>query len=316
MNEPRVVGIDVGKDRLDIAILPAGEVLDLPNDPEGHQRLIERVREGGEIDRIVLEATGGYEREAAVALSDAGLPVVIVNPKQTRDYASATGRLAKTDRIDAIVLAEFAQAIQPEVRDLGTPEQRELMSLVARRRQLVTMIGSEQQRLKATSSDRVARDVTATLAFLNERLERLEGDLHELIRLDPTWRARGNLLQSVPGVGEITSFTLLAGLPEIGTLNAKQIAALAGVAPMNNDSGRKRGKRRTKGGRSSIRKVLYMAALTAVRWNPTLKAFYDRLLAAGKLPKVALVACMRKLLVILNAMVRNNTPWNPDMAGA
>lgn len=316
MNEPYVVGIDVGKDRLDVAILPSGEMFDLPNDVDGHQRLIERLNASGEIDRVVLEATGGYERQVAFALFEAGFPVAIINPRQTRDFAKATGRLAKTDRIDAVALAEFALAIRPELRDLGTPKQQELANLIARRRQLVTMIGSEQQRLKAASSDLVKEDITVTLAFLNERIQQIEAELHDRIRLDPTWRARGKLLKSVPGVGEITSFTLLATLPELGTLNAKQIAALVGVAPMNNDSGRKRGKRRTKGGRSSVRKVLYMATLTAVRWNPTLKAFYGRLITAGKLPKVALTACMRKLLVILNAMVKHDTPWNPDMADA
>lgn len=313
MNELQVVGIDVGKDRLDIAILPSGEVLDLPNDPNGHQCLIEHLTAEGEIDRVVLEATGGYEREAALTLFEAGLPVTIVNPRQTRDYAKATGRLAKTDRIDALAIAEFAIAIRPEIRDLGTPEHHELASLVKRRRQLVTMIGSEQQRLKAASSELVKADIIAIAVHLNEHLEHIETKLHELIRLDPTWRARGNLLESVPGVGEITSFTLLAGLPELGTLNAKQIAALAGLAPMNNDSGRKRGKRRTTGGRSSIRNALYMATLSAVRWNPTLKTFYDRLIDAGKPPKVALTACMRKLLVILNAMIKQETPWNPNM---
>lgn len=314
MNDSVNVGIDVSKDRLDIAILPAGEILHVPNDEAGHALLTARLEAEGSLFRIVLEATGGYERQAALALFAAGLPVVIVNPRQTRDYARATGRIAKTDRLDAITLAEFASAVKPVLRDLGAPAQHALASLVARRRQLVTMIGSERQRRKAASTDVVRTDIEATLAFLQERLAAIEKTLLAAIEFDPLWRHRMALLRSVPGVGTITSVTLLADFPELGTLTGKETAALAGLAPMNRDSGKKRGKRRTIGGRGRVRKVLYMATLTAVRHNPVLQTFYERLIDAGKPAKVALTACMRKLLLILNTMLKNEQAWAPPNA--
>ncbi|MDZ7707834.1 MAG: IS110 family transposase [Trueperaceae bacterium] len=306
------IGIDVSKSTLDIAILPTAEVFEVPNDAEGHVRLIERLETEGPIERIVLEATGGYERACAFALFTADLPVVVVNPRQTRDYARATGRLAKTDRIDAISLAQFAKAVKPELRDLGTPERQELAALVARRRQLVSMIGSERQRLQAATSDVVRADLDHSLAFLKGSLTELEKALLVAVNDDPEWRERMELLESVPGIGRITALTLLAELPELGTLSAKEIAALVGVAPMNRDSGKNRGYRRTIGGRARVRKVLYMAALTAARYNPTLHAFYERLRAAGKHGKVALTAVMRKLLVTLNAMIKTNQAWQPQ----
>lgn len=314
MNDSINVGIDVSKDHLDIAILPTGEILQVPNDEAGHALLASRLQAEKGLSRIVLEATGGYERQAALALFAAGLPVVIVNPRQTRDYARATGRIAKTDQLDAIILAEFAFAIKPDVRDLGTPDQHALASLVARRRQLVTMIGSERQRLQAATTNLVRDDVQASLVFLNERLAGIERELLVAIELDPFWKHRMTLLQSVPGVGTITGLTLLAEFPELGTLSAKEAASLAGLAPMNRDSGKKRGKRRTIGGRGRVRKVLYMSALTAAHHNPALQAFYDRLIDAGKPAKVALTACMRKLLVILNAMIKNGHSWTPSRA--
>lgn len=312
MKEPLFIGIDVSKSTLDVAILPTAEVLEVPNDAEGHAHLIERLRAEGTIERIVLEATGGYERACAFALFTADLPVVVVNPRQTRDYARATGRLAKTDRIDAISLAQFAKAVEPELRDLGTPEHQELAALVARRRQLVTMIGSEQQRLKTATSDVVRADLSRSLAFLKQSLKKLEKALLEAVKHDPEWRAHVELLESVPGIGRITALTLLAELPELGNLSAKEIAALVGVAPMNHDSGKNRGYRRTIGGRGRVRKVLYMAALTAAHHNPTLQAFYERLRDAGKHGKVALTAVMRKLLVTLNAMIKSNQAWQPQ----
>lgn len=314
MNDRVNVGIDVSKCHLDITILPTGELLHVPNDEAGHALLLARLKAEQNLSRIVLEATGGYERKAAITLFEAGLPVVIVNPRQVRDFARATGRNAKTDPLDALTLAEFAVAVKPDVRDLGTPDQHALASLVARRRQLVTMIGSERQRLQAATTTVVRGDVQASLAFLRERLAIMERELLEAIELDPLAQTRMKLLQSVPGVGTITGLTLLAEFPELGTLSAKEAASLAGLAPMNRDSGKKRGKRRTIGGRGRVRKVLYMATLTAVRHNPILQAFYERLTAAGKPAKVALTACMRKLLVILNTMIKNGHSWAPSNA--
>jgi len=311
MNEPWIVGIDVSKHHLDIAILPAGEAFRVPNDSEGHQRLINRLRFAASVERVVLEATGGYERAAAIALANGNLPVVVVNPRQTRAFAHATGKLAKTDRLDALTLARFAQALKPDVRPLPTTAQRELAELVARRRHLVTMIGSEQQRLQAARSAAVKSSISATLRYLRSQRAEVDRALLAAVELDPAWRARGELLQSVPGIGPVTALTLLAELPELGSVTAKQIAALVGVAPLNRDSGNKRGKRRVHGGRKSIRKVLYMATLTAVHHNPTLQAFHQRQLASGKPFKVALTASMRKLLVILNAMTKHQEAWNP-----
>lgn len=313
---PLTVGIDVGKDHLDVATLPTGVLHRVTNDEVGHAQLVALLHDAGAtvgIARVVLEVTGGYERAAALALADAGLPVVVVNPRQTRDFARASGLLAKTDRLDAMALARFGRALQPVVRDLPSREQRRLEDLVHRRRQLVVMIGSEKQRLAASHEPRVRTSIRALLNVLKRERRAIERDLLHAIGEHPTWRAAMTLLQSVPGVGPTTAITLLAELPELGTLSEKPLAALVGVAPMNRDSGRKRGKRRTSGGRSSVRKVLYMAALTAIRWNPVLRAFYQRLRNAGEPTKVALTACMRKLLLILNAMLKTGTQWkNPQ----
>lgn len=311
MNESLSIGIDVSKHRLDIAVLPTGEVLEVPNDVDGHDRLLERLLLLGPIDRIVLEATGGYERQVAVALFDAGLPVVIVNARQARDFGRGTGRLAKTDRIDALILAELARSVRPRVRDLGTREQRELTELLARRRQLVTTIGSERQRLQAARSERVKRDIETTLGHLQEHQASIEHAILDAVQADPAWRERLRLLESVPGIGRVTGLTLLADMPELGNLSSKEASALAGLAPLNHDSGRKRGYRRTSGGRANIRKVLYMATLTAITHNATIRAFYQRLKHAGKHGSVAITACMRKLLVILNAIIKTNQPWTP-----
>ena len=310
-DQPTTVGIDVGKDHLDVATLPTSETYRVPNDASGHAELIERLQALDDLDRIVVEATGGYERAAALALADAGLPVAIVNPRQTRDFARASGRTAKTDRIDAVALAEFARALRPPVRDLGNERQHALEALIHRRRQLVVMIGSEKQRQQANRDPRVAKSVRALLVTLEGERVSIERELLRAIEADPGWRERLALLQSVPGVGLVTALTLLAELPELGSLSEKHVAALVGVAPMNRDSGRKRGKRRTIGGRSSVRKVLYMAALTAAKRNPVIQAFYERLRAAGKPAKVALTACMRKLLTILNAIAKTGRGWEP-----
>lgn len=305
------VGIDVGKDFLDVATLPTGEAYRVTNDASGHAELIERLQALADLDRIVVEATGGYERAIALALADAGLPVARVNPRQTRDYARASGHTAKTDRIDALALAEFARALRPPVRYLGNEQQHALEALIHRRRQLVVMIGSERQRRAANRNPVVRKSIQTLIATLESEQRGIERELLRAIEADPGWRDRLALLQSVPGVGLVTALTLLAELPELGNLNDKRVAALVGVAPMNRDSGRKRGVRHTIGGRSSVRKVLYMAALTATKRNPAIKAFYERLRAAGKPAKVALTACMRKLLTILNAITKTGRSWEP-----
>lgn len=317
MSDAVNVGIDVSKDRLDVAILPHGEVLDVPNNETGHARLVARLASEPTLVRVVLEATGGYERQAAQALFRAGLPVVIVNPRQARDYARAIGRIAKTDRLDALTLAEFARAVKPALRQPDTPAQRLLASLVGRRRQMISMIGGERQRLSGATTDFVRQDLMASITSLKARLANVEAEILVTIELDPTWKARMSILTSVPGVGKITAVALLAELPELGTLTGKEAAALTGLAPMNRDSGRMRGKRRIHGGRARARKALYMAALTASRYNPTLRDFYQRLISAGKPVKVALTACMRKLLLILNALLKHHSTWQapqPDSA--
>jgi len=308
---PTTVGIDVAKDHLDVATLPSSEVYCVTNDAAGQAELIERLQSLKNLDRIVLEATGGYERAPALALADAGLPVAIVNPRQTRDFARASGRTAKTDRIDALSLAEFARALRPPIRDLGNERQHALEDLIHRRRQLVIMIGSERQRHTASRNPIVRKSIQTLIATLESEQRGIERQLLRTIEADPGWRNRLTLLQAVPGVGPITALTLLAELPELGNLNEKRIAALVGVAPMNRDSGRKRGQRRTTGGRSSVRKVLYMATLTATKYNPNIKTFYERLRTAGKPAKVALTACMRKLLTILNAITKTGREWEP-----
>ena len=259
---------------------------------------------------VVLEATGGYEMLVAGELELAGLPVSLVNPRQVRSFARATGRLAKTDAIDAQVLAQFAEAIKPPVRPLPDQETRELRALVDRRRQLLGMVTSERNRLR-NASRRVRPLIQEHIQWLKQQVDDLDKDISELIRSSPVWRAQEDLLCSVPGVGPVLSSTLLTHLPELGSLNRGQVAALVGVAPLNRDSGAFRGKRSIWGGRAAVRSALYMAALVATRHNPVIKAFYQRLRAAGKAKKVALTACMRKLLLILNCMLLRRTRWGP-----
>ena len=305
------VGIDVSKAVLDIAVAPTGEAWSVTNSTEGMQQLVRRL---GEISPklIVLEATGGLERRAVAALAGASLPVVAVNPRQVRDFAKATGQLAKTDAIDAAVLALFADRIRPQVRPLRDEETQELEALVVRRRQVVDMITAEKNRLiAAPPSKRVRTAIGKTIKWLQKQLEEIDSDLDNAVKGSPIWREKDDLLQSVPGVGKVLSRTMLSLVPELGTLGKKQIAALIGVAPLNWDSGLHRGRRSIWGGRAQVRSVLYMGALVAARFNPVIRAFHARLVAAGKLPKVALVACMRKLLTILNAIIKAQTPWSP-----
>ena len=281
---------------------------------EGMQQLVGKL---GEIKPtlIVLEATGGLERRAIAALAGAALPVVAVNPRQVRDFAKATGQLAKTDAIDASVLALFAERIRPQVRPLRDEQTQELEALVVRRRQVVDMITAEKNRLAAAPpSKRVRTTIGKTIKWLQKQLEEIDGDLDDAVKGSPIWREKDDLLRSVPGVGKVLARTMLSLVPELGTLGKKQLAALVGVAPLNWDSGQHRGRRTVWGGRAHVRAVLYMGALVAARFNPVIRAFHARLIAAGKLPKVALVACMRKLLTILNAIVRDRTPWTREIA--
>jgi transposase len=308
------VGIDVSKAVLDVAVTPTGEAWSVPNTAEGMQRLVEKL--GGMSPRlIVLEATGGLERRAVAALAAAALPVVAVNPRQVRDFAKATGQLAKTDAIDAAILAFFADRIRPELRPLRDAETQELEALVVRRRQVVDMISAEKNRLSAAPpSKRVRTAIGRTIKWFEKQLEEIDGDIDSAVKGSSAWREKDDLLQSVPGVGKVLARTLLSLVPELGALGKKQLAALVGVAPLNRDSGMQRGRRSVWGGRAHVRAVLYMGALVAARFNPTIRAFYARLRASGKLPKVALVACMRKLLTILNAIVRDRTPWTREIA--
>jgi transposase len=305
--EPRFVGIDVSKAQLDVAVRPTGKRWTLPYDQTGIEGLIPQIVDL-EPALVLLEATGGLELPLVAALAAAALPVVVVNPRQVRDFAKATGTLAKTDTLDAGVLAHFADAVRPEVRPLKDAETQVLNSLTARRHQVLTMLVSEKNRL-GTAIGAVSPRIEAHIAWLEQELSDLDKGLRQTLRRSPVWREKDDLLRTVPGVGEQISLTLLANLPELGTLNRRQIAALVGVAPYNRDSGALRGKRAVWGGRSRVRAVLYMGALVASRHNPAIRDFYQRLLAAGKPKKVALVASMRKLLVILNGMLKHGSPW-------
>jgi transposase len=301
------VGIDVSQTTLDVAVSPSGEQWQVSNDEPGIAELVERLRSMAP-DRIVLEATAGYEVPLVAALGSAGLPVVAVNPRQVRDFARSMGRLAKTDALDAQVLAQFAARIQPQVRPLPDATTRELSALLARRRQLVEMRAAESNRL-TTAVESVRGDIREHLRYLNKRIKELDRELHDRLRTSPLWRDKEDLLRSIPGVGPVLSATLLVDVPELGGTSHKQLAALIGLAPLNRDSGRWRGKRSIWGGRANVRAVLYMATVTAVRLNPIVKVLYQRLLAAGKPPKVAITACMHKLLRICNAIIRHHSAW-------
>lgn len=308
----RYLGIDVSKARLDIATLPDGETWTVTNDDKGLAVLLPRVVALAPT-LVVLEATGGFELLAALTLAHAGVPVAVVNPRQVRDFARALGRLAKTDALDASLLATFAERVRPAPRPLPDAAARHLDSLVTRRRQIVEMLTAEKNRLGFAHGP-VKRDIGQHIRWLEKRLADVDGDLQDAVTASPLYHAKATLLRSVPGVGPVTTLTLLATLPELGHLSRHQIAALVGVAPLNRDSGTMRGKRMVWGGRAPVRATLYMAALVGVKHNPALRAFYARLRAAGKPFKVAATACMRKLLTILNAMLRHNRRWDPQIA--
>ena len=302
------VGIDVSKEQLDVTMRPSGESESVSNDQDGIEALVKRLREIGP-SLIVLEATGGLERGVTRGLTRAERPVVVVNPRQVRDFAKATGQLAKTDRIDALVLARFGEAVRPALRPLPDEVTVELRALIARRRQITEMMVAERNRLSGASKS-VKKRIDAHIRWLEAELDRADKDLDQSIRESPIWREKEDLLRSVPGIGPVISRSLIAELPELGELNRKQIAALVGVAPLNRDSGTLRGRRTIWGGRATVRAVLYMAALVATRRNAVIRVFYKRLRNAGKAPKVALVACMRKLLTVLNSMIKHRTCWS------
>ncbi len=316
MNQTSVeqfVGIDVSKAKLEVGIVPGGASMQVTYDEDGVEQLAQHLQ-ALQPALIVLEATGGMETLIATRLASRGLPVSVVNPRQVRDFAKASGRLAKTDRVDAAVLATFAQAIRPQVRPLKDEDSRALEERLNRRRQLIEMRIQERQRLDTATSNAMKKSLTEHIQWLDKQIDDIDQDLERRLRESALWRAKEDLLKSIPGVGSVTTLTMLAKCPELGALNRRQIASLVGVAPLANDSGRYRGKRFIWGGRAEVRAVLYMATLSAMRCNEIIKAFAERLKQAGKPPKVVIVACMRKLLTIMNAMIKNNTPWTPTMA--
>jgi transposase len=301
------VGIDVGKENLDLAVLGASDTKQYQNNTKGIRALTRRLKKYA-VEKIVVEATGGYEYEVVTRMCKAKLPVALVNPTRVRRFAQAGGQLAKTDSLDAHVLANFGKSMQPEVWTLKTEVEEQLNQLISRRRQLVGMLTAEKNR-SGTAKEQAQDSIRRHITWMQDELAEVEASMQEIINTEPEYQKKIANLVSVPGVGEVTALTLVAQLPELGLVNRQQIAALVGVAPLNHDSGRHKGKRRTFGGRSSVRSALYMAALSASRHNPVIKAFYERLLAKGKEKKVALTACMRKLLVILNAIMRDQQPW-------
>jgi len=306
------VGIDVSKDELVVALRPTGETFSIPYTTVGVSGLIARLKPLRP-RLIVLEATGGIQRPLAAALAAAKLPVVVVNPRQVRHFAKGTGELAKTDRIDAAMLAHFGEAVKPEVRPLPSTQQQQLQGLVARRRQLIEMVAIERNHL-AAAPDHVSENVRYHIIHLERLLSEIDSDIDQAVESSEIWQAKNDLLQSVKGVGPVLSRTLLADLPELGHLNRQEIAALVGVAPLCDDSGKRSGKRKCWGGRATVRTTLYMATLSATTWNPPIKKFYQGLLSRGKPKKLALTACMRKLLTVLNAMIKQNKTWDPKLA--
>jgi len=302
------IGIDIAKDTIDISVLPSGDNWSVGTTPAELSETVDRLV-ALKPTNIVMEATGGYETRLAALLITTGLPVAVVNPRQVRDFGRALGILAKTDAIDAHLIALFAEKVQPECRPIPTDDERALKELLIRRRQLVDMRTAELNRQKQTNSQQVYNSITQLIDFINHDLDTIEHEIDKRIKASPVWRAKEKLLQSVPGIGKVTASMLIVTLPELGQLNRRQIASLVGLAPMNRDSGTFRGRRMITGGRASIRSGLYMPILSAVRYNPKIKQFYDRLIDAGKLEKVALTASMRKLLTMLNAIIRENQPW-------
>lgn len=302
------IGIDVSKDWLDVHVNPGAQSFRVEYTSAGLGELAARLSDRSD-GLVVLEATGKYEAVAAASLAGGGFKVAVVNPRQVRSFARATGRLAKTDALDAEVIALFAEAVKPEVRPLRNEDETQFNELLARRRQLIEMLVAENNRLKAVASRKVGKDIKVHIAWLKAALKRADDDLSGAVKSSPVWRAKDILLRSVPGVGRVTSMALLAGLIELGELSSKEIASLVGVAPMNRDSGRMRGRRTISGGRAAVRAALYMAAISAMRCSSQLAPFYKRLIEAGKPFKVAIVAVMRKLLVTLNAVIARGTPW-------
>jgi transposase len=316
MNETIVekfVGIDVSKSTLDVCIEPAVDTLHIAYDEAGIKQIVVRLKEVNPT-LIVMEATGGLEVRIATELAGKGLPVAVINPRQARDFAKATGQLAKTDEVDAAVLAAFAKAIRPQVRPLKDAETRALDDMVSRRRQLIDMRVQEILRLGTAASKPLEKSLNKHIVWLDKRITEIDTDLSNRLKDSDVWQAKNNLLRSIPGVGVVTILTMLAKCPELGKLNRREIAALTGVAPLAKDSGKHRGKRFIWGGRADIRAVLYMATVSAIKHNDAIKVFSDRLKKAGKPSKVVIVACMRKLLTIMNAMLKNNTPWNAETA--
>ena len=305
---PDFVGIDVSKDRLDVHVLPSRRTFAVSRTGAGLDQLTGELRALRPV-LVVLEATGGFELTVAAALSGVGLPLAVVNPRQIRDFARATGRLAKTDALDAAIVALFAERIRPEPRPVAAEDAQVLAELVARRRQLIEMIGMESNRRRQARAEKVQRTLEATLRTLEAQLAELDHDIDITVRASPAWRVADELLTSVPGVGDVTAHTLIAELPELGQLDRRRIASQVGVAPVNRDSGQTRGRRIIAGGRTDVRNVLFMATLAATRWNPVIRTHYAQLVARGRPKKVASVACMRRLLGILNAMMRTSTPW-------
>jgi transposase len=309
----KFIGIDVSKATLDMCIQPSGETWHVAYDEAGIRQVVERLQEVIPA-LIVMEATGGLEMRVASELASAGLAIAVINPRHARDFAKATGQLAKTDQVDAAMLAAFAKAIRPQARPLKDADTRALDDMVSRRRQLIAMRVQETLRLGTAVSKPLQKSLKKHIAWLDKQIAEIDCDLSSRLRASDIWRAKDDLLRAIPGVGAITSLTMLAKCPELGTLNRREIAALTGVAPLANDSGKHRGKRFIWGGRADVRAVLYMATVSAIRCNDTIKVFADRLKQAGKPAKVIIVACMRKLLTIMNAMVKNNAPWNPENA--
>lgn len=312
MMDQVVVGIDVSKDKLDICLLPGGDLFVVSRNAAGLSELTERLK-GFSVGVIAVEATGGFETVVAASLASSGLPVAVVNPAQIRHFAQALGKRAKTDPIDAFVIARFAEATKPDVRPLDDEATQLLSALITRRRQIIDMIVAETHRERSVTDKSLKKSIAQLKMALERALSDIDTKIGEQIRSSPLWKAKEDLLSSVPGVGPITARTLIADLPELGRLSPKQIAALAGLAPYTRQSGKWRGKAFTSGGRSSVRAVLFLAAMAACRYNPVLKAFRKRLLDAGKPPKVAIIAMARKLLTILNAMIRENQPWQPKI---
>lgn len=304
------IGIDISKKWLDVHIRPEGKSFRVSNTASGIEELVTQLAAPELVGRVIIEATGGYERQVALRLWSMSYPVVMINPRQGRNFAKAVNQLAKTDRVDAALLAWFGEALYPEIRAFASEAQAELQDLVTRRRQLVDMRTAEQNRSSSLRGAAQA-DVEAHLDWLRERIKELDKQIDEQIRQSQTWKDNAKILKSTPGVGKVVSATLLALLPELGQLSEQKIGTLVGVAPLNRDSGQRQGKRTIYGGRAAVRKVLYMAALVAVRHNPVIRVFYNQLLQRGKAKKVAIVACMHKLLTILNAMMKHGTAWQP-----